>query len=99
MTLYNIHYSRGDYSTKWVFYIAGDEESIVELTRRLHHEIDRNSQIDERLWGYLRERREGGVGGSERPTPSGASSRGGDSAEVPPQLQVRTDFGGSSNTC
>ena len=42
-----------------LMFISGDEESIHELTRKLHSEIDRNSAIDERLCGYLRQRQAG----------------------------------------
>ena len=32
----------------------GDDDSLIELARKVHVEIDRNEQIDSRMMGYLR---------------------------------------------
>ena len=51
---------------------TGDDDSLIELARKVHVEIDRNEQIDSRMMGYLK--RTGVDGASDAVAPSSATT-------------------------
>ena len=51
---------------------TGDDDSLIELARKVHVEIDRNEQIDSRMIGYLK--RTGVDGASDVAAPSSATT-------------------------
>jgi hypothetical protein len=73
-----------------VILCAGENESISELTRQLHSEVSRNVQVDERLWGYLRDRQKAA---STSSLPEGASAS---TSAVPAEIQVHAQAANGS---
>jgi len=64
----------------------GDDDSLIELARKVHVEIDRNEEIDSRMMGYLTRPDAQGA-----PDVSDAVPSGGTAAQVVPPSEGSTE--------